>query len=297
MKKSIKSILTLLLAASFMAMSVTPVMAANRKTIDYVAFGDSIAAGVRGGNADPGDPSYESKSKYGYTNIIANYLNHADMLSNFSKDKNLCRSGMTAAELAKNCNLLLNNKYTHEYNLVKNADIITIDIGANDLLGPLYDYVDTHNFPYDENEAKNALVTTVQNVYTSGGFVGGNIATILQSILKINPNVKIYVMGYYNPLPGLSTLLPSELFMQYNVNNLSELIDLYINNNIIKAAIDNVTFINPSASITYIDTMNKMAENPDNYLVPTDIHPTEAGNQAIADVFWYYIEKEMGKTE
>jgi lysophospholipase L1-like esterase len=283
MKKGMKSILTLLLATSLIAMSVTPVMAANRKTIDYVAFGDSVAAGVRGGNAAPGDPSYESKSQYGYTNIIANDLSHSDILSNFSKDKNLCRSGMTAAELAENCNkLLIENTDTHEYNIVKNAEIVTLDIGANDLLGPLYDYVAKLDNINDATPDDVALILSEiqKHMLTEGRAIQTNIVKILQDILTVNPKVKIYVMGYYNPLPAL----PEIYGLNGYVSDLNFIID------------DIVTaFKNSGASITYVDTMEAMAMTPTNYtnynlLVSTDIHPTEEGYQAIADEFMKVIK-------
>lgn len=289
MKKGMNPILTLLLATSLIAMSVTPVMAANRKTIDYVAFGDSVAAGVRGGNAAPGDPSYELKSQYGYTNIIANDLSHSDNLSNFSKDKNLCRSGMTAAELARTCESIHENKYTHEYNLVKNAEIVTLDIGANDLLGPLYDYVNTYGITYNEAELNKAIGTIMYNLSNPEfkSILQSNIETILTDVMHVNKNVKIYMMLYYNPIPALSpTLLTFGVDLDTLVNSL---------NDIILSAINNV---DPNhTSITTIDTthlMNPMdplgsAEN----LFPTDIHPTEAGYQAIADKFWSEIEPNL----
>lgn len=234
MKKGMKSILTLLLSTSLIAMSVTPVMAANRKTIDYVAFGDSVAAGVRGGNAAPGDPSYESKSQYGYTNIIANDLSHSDILSNFSKDKNLCRSGMTAEELAKTCNkLLIENKYTHEYNLVKNAEIVTLDIGANDLLGPLYSYVETHGITYDYTDLMYAIGTIRYNLNNREFALAlqSNIETILTDVKNVNKNVKIYMMLYYNPLPALSpTLLTFDVDLDKLVKSLNDIILSAINN-------------------------------------------------------------------
>lgn len=281
MKKVIKSILTLLLAASFIAMSVTPVMAAEAsKTIDYVAFGDSVAAGVRGGNGAPGS---ELKSDYGYTDDIANKLKDASVLGSFNED--FAISGMTAEKLAGALNDPIYGPAA--YQLVKNAEIVTLDIGANDLLEPLYNYVAALS---DIQDADPIVISVIlqqimSNLYGPASLnLQHNIEVILQSILNANQNVKIYIMGYYNPLPALPNI---------NLNAPVE----YLNNYIIKAAIYNVTLSNPSASITYIDTMEAMAKNSDKNLVPTDIHPTEAGYRTIAKEFWSQIKLNLRKID
>lgn len=288
MKKVIKSILTLLLAVFFAAMSIVPAMAANtRNRIDYVAFGDSLAAGVRGGIGLPG---CELGSDYGYTDDIANMLEEAGVLESFNEDFTM--SGETAAGLAEKSDVL-NDPGTEEWHLIKNAEIVTLDIGANDLLGPLYDYVlpliaDTDSEWYTDQEAviDNIIEVIIPEIKESlstgkGLEIQGNIETILQNILNANKKVKIYVAGYYNPLPALSG-------EPYNVDLNTSVVYL---NSLIIAAIKDVLAENKGASIKYVDTMAVMSNAlSDGLLVPYDIHPTEAGYQVIADEFWNQIE-------
>ena len=293
MKKGMKSILTPILVATFMAMPIAPAMAAATPNhIDYVAFGDSVAAGVRGGNAAPWDPAYEKGSEFGYTDNIANKLEEAGVLNSFNEDYAI--SGATAAGLAIASNALnypAPPAYNPAYNLVKNAEIMTLDIGANDLLGDLYKYVATLD---DINDATPQAVAPILNNILNGlipssipgsGSAGleieANIETILQNILNANPNVKIYVMGYYNPLP----VLPAS----YGVDSAM----YYFNQFIIKKAISDVIANNKVASINYVDSMAAMAKNSDKNLVPTDIHPTEAGYRVIAKEFWSQVKLNL----
>jgi lysophospholipase L1-like esterase len=297
MKKGMKSILTPVLVASFMAMSATPAMAATTpKTIDYVAFGDSVAAGVRGGNADPRDPAYELGSAYGYTDNIANKLREAGVLGSFNEQ--FAISGATAAGLALASNILnypAPPEINPVYNLVKNAEIMTLDIGANDLLGPLYEYVATHSDIQYDNSTQMAEVVNILNGIMGGHYFGstgaavqGNIETILKNILNVNPSVKIYVMGYYNPLPALSA-----------ANNMDLQVNAAMNyfNTFIETATKKITDANEGASINYVDTMAAMAKNSDKNLVPTDIHPTEAGYRVIAKEFWSQVKLNLRNAE
>jgi lysophospholipase L1-like esterase len=67
-------------------------------------------------------------------------------------------------------------------------------------------------------------------------------------------------------------------------------------NTFIKNAINQVAK-NNSPSIYYVDTMAAMAKNSDKNLVPTDIHPTEAGYRVIAKEFWSQIKLNLRKAE
>lgn len=128
--------------------------------------------------------------------------------------------------------------------------------------------------------AKVAAIIGNMDVTSKGTEIQGNIETILQNILNANKKVKIYVMGYYNPLPALAA--------QYNLN-LDPQVDIL--NNLIKGAISNVIADNNGASINYVDTKDIMKTN--GYLVPMDIHPTALGYQAIADEFWKQIKPDL----
>jgi lysophospholipase L1-like esterase/glutaredoxin-related protein len=166
--------------------------------------------------------------------------------------------------------------------LVRDAEIITLDIGANDLLGPLYAYAASIKSLADIDNAKVKAILTemVKNLYGSTGQeIQSGIEKILNNILTANSSAKIYVMGYYNPLPVISALYDVDL------NEPTKYL-----NALIKKAIANVISAHTGASITYVETYNAIAAS-NTALVMMDIHPTEAGYQIIADEFWKQIEK------
>jgi lysophospholipase L1-like esterase len=277
MKKIFKVFACALLAVLLVAVTVVPALAANTPgKIDYAAFGDSVAAGVRGGVGAPGS---ELGSDKGYTDDIAAMLEEAGVLGSFNED--FCTSGMTAALLAENTAVLTDGT-TEAAKMVADAEIVTLDIGANDLLAPLYEYIASLTSIADvkADEAKAVLESMVEDLTTgtTGTDAQANIETILQNILDANASVKIFVMGYYNPLPVVSTL--------YGVD-LDEPTGYF--NTYIQAAISNTLEENPDASIAYVPTFDAMAAASGS-LAPTDIHPTEAGYMVIAEEFWKQIE-------
>lgn len=281
MKKIIKIVLALILTVSSLEMFTAPSIADNTpQNIDYVAFGDSVAAGVRGGVGAPGS---ETGSDSGYTDKIAEKLDAAGILGCFDKD--FCVSGMTAARLAKR-SAVLNNPGSAQSRLVKNAEIVTLDIGANDLLAPLYSYLSTlrNGKKPDHAIIADILKKMVIDLYfgSTGTDVQNNIETILKDILNANKKVKIYVMGYYNPLPVLAATY------KIDMNQHVEYFNAFI-----REAISDITAKNKGASITYVDTMEAMAKHPDKNLVPTDIHPTETGYSVIAEEFWKKIKPAL----
>lgn len=259
-----------------LAFMVVPSLAANTPgKIDYVAFGDSVSSGVRGGVGAPGS---ELGSDKGYTDNIAKLLQEAGVLGSF--DESFCTSGMTAKLLAENTAVLC-DPATDSAKLVADAEIATLDIGANDLLDPLYTYVATltNVLEFNQDKAKEILNQMIEDLHgTKGTEIQSGIKTILQNILTANSSVKIFVMGYYNPLPVVSSQLGIDL--NEHVKYL---------NTLIKQSITDIISANPNASITYVDTFDAMAASSA-ALVLTDIHPTEAGYVIIADEFWTKIE-------
>jgi bacillolysin len=276
MRKRIKNILALVLVLSCMMMVAIPAAAFYSARIDYAAFGDSVAAGVR---AVPGEtPGWELSSDYGYTDNIAKLIGYN--LGSFNED--FCTSGQTAAGLVTQ----INNDKGYFNSLVKNAEIVTIDIGANDLLAPLYAYF--ASLPEGTDLSSPAVIAggqavlngMISNLSTTGRSVQMNLEKILQSMLTANKKVKIYVMGYYNPLPALKA---------YGMDLTVPV--AYFNTFIIRA-IANVAYRNWGASITYVPTMVPMAMSDplDPNLIFPDIHPTERGYEVIATQFWTYMK-------
>jgi hypothetical protein len=78
-------LLTFLLVAALLVPAAAPVLAAPRvRQIDYVALGDSMAAGVLG--KDVPDSTH---TDFGYPNVIAEYLGQVPNTA-YSFDKSYC---------------------------------------------------------------------------------------------------------------------------------------------------------------------------------------------------------------
>lgn len=274
MKITSRIIISICLSASFLSLSVSPALAFNAsQPIDYVAFGDSVAAGVRGGVK-------ESNSTFGYTDDLASFLRDSGVLSSFNED--FCTSGMTAKTLVAKT-AVLSDTTSAGYKLVKKAEIATLTIGANDLLAPLYAYIGSlkSTSSVDTAKLKSLLNTVTNQIYdgTTAQAIQANIETILHNILNANTNIKIYVMGYYNPLPLTSAMAGVDLTTPLKDFNV-----------FIQRAVSNVAAKNADASISFVDTMSSISADSMNNLVMSDIHPTPAGYKVIAAEFWKQVK-------
>lgn len=108
--------------------------------------------------------------------------------------------------------------------------------------------------------------------------VGGNLSLILAEINEINPEADIYVMGYYNALP----YVPMD--MQEVTVPLLETLNM---------AIESPTNL---YGATFIPTFEAFEGNYEAYLPnPKDIHPSEAGYEAIAKAFMQEISNQYPK--
>lgn len=215
-------------------------LAKERKPDDamrYVALGDSLAAGQT--------PYHSIGLSY------ANYI--ADHFQNEHERVNLINEGVpgyTSEQLKES--ILLDQA---EQLAIRNANLITIDIGANDLLGVL-----TTN-PFQVPQA-------IENV-------GSNLYVILSSIRQLNSHAHIYVMGYYNPFPYLPSNEQSALLQMLHALNLT---------------IQTVTTINHD---TFVPTEATIAKHPFLYIPnPQDIHLSLAGYKAVAKDFWKAIDEK-----
>jgi lysophospholipase L1-like esterase len=237
MKVKIKFSLALILSLLLVFTTVSPVFAGASAKIDYVALGDSGAAGVRAMLGQP--PGWEEGSDYGYTDNIARWLVLKGMLKSFNEDYAI--SGNTAAELA----VMTATKQAQ--NKLKKAELVTLTIGANDVLGPLYEYYYAcveGGVPLTVEGAMAAIAEIVANIEGGGGLVmKENYKTVLANVLNANPDAKIYVMGYYNPLPFL---------VDFGFDAAPYVMIL---NDLIKIALGEIMCAYPGASIEYIPTL------------------------------------------
>lgn len=118
------------------------------------------------------------------------------------------------------------------------------------------------------DNGKQTIENAFVNAYGVLGTTGDNLETIIEQANEINPDVDIYVLGYYNTLPYLS-----EGFQKKIIALLQTL-----NQTIETTAIAN--------GATYVPSYDAF-DGRYNELLPNrhDIHPSEAGYQVIAKQF------------
>lgn len=136
----------------------------------YVVLGDSLAAGQT--------PYAEIDN--GYTDLIAMQLMRSGQLASFTKQ--LAFPGYTVGDV-------LERVQTEEARqLLKNATLVTISAGANDLLSLVSHNSATGSISYSQLTANFAL-NKARKDYTE----------LLMQVNKLAPQAKVYVMGYYFP--------------------------------------------------------------------------------------------------
>ncbi len=159
--------------------------AASADELNYVSLGDSIAEGYGlGGYASKGETDFVADSyAYKFKNKLSGKYSNINAIS-------YAKSGDTTADLITKL-----NDATIATSLA-NADIITICIGANDILGPatsnLIDFV-------LYNEDISAPLNDGLNTFST------NFVTVLNKLYEINPNAKKIFTNVYNPYKELLT--------------------------------------------------------------------------------------------
>ena len=231
----------------------------NIGTFNYLALGDSLAVG---------QTPNETISK-GYPDYIADKLAKAGYPGFFEKRYAVpgYRTDQVLADIKNNIKKDINDNIDNVgiKKYILSANIITLDAGANDLLQMINIDTDNWSVTFKPEDIQKAMADLSANM--------GEIITVIKTI---NPNAKIYLMGYYNPLPTLppaSEILVKEMIV--NINNI-------------------LAQIAKQTDIAYIPTAQAIAEHATEYLPnPKDIHPGEAGYRLLADLFWEVIEQDL----
>ncbi|SDM38696.1 Lysophospholipase L1 [Psychrobacillus sp. OK028] len=224
------------------------------KPLNYLALGDSLAVGV----------TPENQLGKGYTDLIAESLKSQQVLQSFNKGFTF--PGYKTSDILKDLQdnvtkpvfgtgIEENNAELHKS--ITAANLITISAGANDVLA--YFKVDA---------TTGAPVVDLAKITSSIQQVGVNYSQILKAIYAINPNVQVYIMGYYNPFPQVDVIYQPQIAQLLTGLNGS-----------IQASMK-------GTNATFIATHEKIAENYTAHLPnPKNIHLSEAGYKVVADLF------------
>lgn len=213
-----------------------------KSKIYYLPLGDSVAEGM----------NEEGLIGKGYADFIKEYLEDEDRLTFYTKK--FTKSGYTTENLKNdiesNKKVIVDGKEVYLQDALRDADLITLTIGANDFIHNL----DLTNYT-SKFENMDETKKEIDEVLTK-------VEDLIKIIRSYN-NKQLIVTGYYNPFPNL----------QDHWEDLSELVEYY-NNALENICLQNEVDYSNLFLILYRDT--KALPNPYN------IHPSQYGYELIA---------------
>jgi lysophospholipase L1-like esterase len=219
--------------------------------IYYLSLGDSLAAGQ--------DPY--GNIGYGYSDYVKDYLKSKKQLEFYTKKYAVSgyRTTDLIREMEKKKKTEIGGREITIKNALTKADIITLSIGANDLLYKL-----GTNFIFEDEQKIMDYVEEVIN----------DIEKLL-ILLKKYCNEDIILVGYYNPLWQINSTLAIELdpiFSQVN---------------------QKMKEVATKHNIYFVDVYKVFKENKDFLPNPLDIHPSTKGYEAMAREILKIIDKNI----
>lgn len=248
MKKHIK--LFVFIASIVIVFLIYNSFKGNTTKINYIALGDSVAEGMN---------SYGNVG-YGYPDYISDYLKKANRLSFYTKG--FSKSGYTTDDvrndIENNKTIIVDNKKINIKEALRESDLVTISIGANDFIKDLSladFYTKFNNIAQSKKEIDD---------------IGLKVKDLIVLIKGYAKN-QIILVSYYNPLPRMSTLK----------SDIDELVKY--SNNIYQDICDEL-------DITCVNIFADFDGNEDFLPNPLDIHPNIDGYKEIASEIIKKIE-------
>lgn len=230
MKKILKlSVIIILLLTIFIIYNVS-----KTDKLNYIALGDSLAEGM--------NPYGEIG--YSYTDYLADYLKNNNKLSSYTKK--YTKSGYITDNIIYDINN--NNELKKD---LRESDLVTISIGANDFLKNI--------------NLREMTVNNIKEIKTTTTDIFPKIEKTIKEVRKYAKN-KIIIVGYYNPIPFLFNTNSNDLDMlfAYIDEEYQRIADVYD---------------------CYYISLYLFFKNNSEYLPnPADIHPNLEGYQKIADL-------------
>jgi len=145
----------------------------DKNLIDYMVIGDSISLGIN---------SYGNKT-YGYNDYLKTYLENNNLLHKYNNyfSKNSYTIEELTNDINNNKDILYNDKTYNIRKELREADLLTISIGMDELVKILNQ--DNIDFP----NIKKKLDKNIKNM-----------DILLKKITELSKS-KIILLGYYNP--------------------------------------------------------------------------------------------------
>ena len=217
------------------------------KKVYYLALGDSLASG---------EGAYGKEVK-GYSDYVTEYLKNRNLLEtcidNFASD------GYRTTDLIKDINdnkkVKVGDKEVTLQNALIKADLVTLSIGANDILNKInletpIDYSSLYNYIDDLSDDLEELLL------------------LMRQYCKED----IVLIGYYNPYPYLNNKKTDDVFN-------------YLNSKYKKISDEN--------DVYYVEVNTLFKENPQFLPNENDIHPSTEGYKAISGEIISLLNKTL----
>lgn len=160
--------------------------------VSYISIGDGLSKGI----------NYNNYQTIGYSDYIKEYFNNNNKLLNYSKDFTDENNRIT--DLINNIdnNIEINNITIQ--NAIKNADIITISVGMNEIM-----------YKYNKNINSRYMYNYIDELIN-------DYKLLLNKITKLNKN-KIFLLSLYNPKEDKEL----DNYIKYTNNEIIKLINDY----------------------------------------------------------------------
>lgn len=282
MKKTAKKLAALVLALILMVSCFAVTAAAATATTvkkygTYLSLGDSIAVGFS--LPDYNRSKKLTATKGAYPSLIAEatkadeFLPYAQLAFRTEEirmllDNDYDGDSLTDSEMPTNSDgvnkAVLRSERKMYQTAVKKADLITLDVGFNDIWIPFIGL--THG--------NNELLTLMYNYYYA---FAANYAKILEKIYELNPDVTVVGVGTYNPIKDWDLPPKSGMFKYGQIMTpFFEMINVYKR-----------TFVSKYSGKFYFAAIPDV-EVATNYTPSAsdggfDPHPTLEGNRYIAN--------------
>jgi len=283
MKKIFKNALSLTVAMS-LAIGNTPLSYAISEDDTYVALGDSISTGHK----------LEDKNNLFVNKIEKTY--NLDLT-------NLAKNGMDSTIMLNLLKSEGKDGITYREN-IKNADLITISMGGNNLLQPLLGLIKEGLKLPSDADAKiielaiknnpNAFVeifTDLKNNPENAQILKYNLEVfatefpqIINTIKTLNPNTEIIIQTVYNPFNDAKEFL-----------DLANIIDPFFQ--AMNKTISEGSVLGYEVVDVYADFKSNDSQVPLTNMEEFDVHPNKAGNEVIFNAHKKILDKEENEIE
>lgn len=225
----------------------------NDKKMNYVPLGDSLAAGQ----------TPYGQIGYGYTDYIANYLSRNKLLKNYIKGfaESGDKIGDLLDDIKTNKTIQIDDKLINIKSSLRESDLVTISIGANDFIA---------NFNLMSITSDLEEMNLVEKVEA----LQAPLEEVLKEVRKYAKN-EIIVLGYYNPLPRMTTNFQEEIdhLFEYTDNMYKTICEKY--------------------HMKYLPMYQKFKNHNDYLPNPLDIHPNTKGYEVMSNEVIDHLEKNI----